>query len=199
MASAVARTPRASKPARNGAVAQKQNPPPASNDSDIQLIVRELAAVADYIGHMKQEIAALKPNELSRERIPSANDELGCVVQATASATHTIMAAAEEILGAGDLSDKAYRELVETRVLAIFEACSFQDITGQRIGKVLEALGHIEKRLNRFAKAVNVRDSTEGPDPEEALRQARREVLLLNGPQNEDAAIKQDDIDALFD
>jgi chemotaxis protein CheZ len=197
MASAAARTPRASKPARNGAVAQ--NPTPAGNDSDIQLIVRELAAVADYIGHMKQEIAALKPNELSRERIPSANDELGCVVQATASATHTIMAAAEEILGAGDLSDKAYRELVETRVLAIFEACSFQDITGQRIGKVLEALGHIEKRLNRFAKAVNVRDSAEGPDPEEALRQARREVLLLNGPQNEDIAIKQDDIDALFD
>ena len=197
MASAAARTPRASKPARNGAVAQ--NPTPAGNDSDIQLIVRELAAVADYIGHMKQEIAALKPNELSRERIPSANDELGCVVQATASATHTIMAAAEEILGAGDLSDKAYRKLVETRVLAIFEACSFQDITGQRIGKVLEALGHIEKRLNRFAKAVNVRDSAEGPDPEEALRQARREVLLLNGPQSEDAAIKQDDIDALFD
>jgi chemotaxis protein CheZ len=197
MASAAARTPRASKPARNGAVAQ--NSKPASNETDIQLIVRELAAVADYIGHMKQEIAALKPNELSRERIPSANDELGNVVQATASATHTIMAAAEEILGAGDLSDKAYRELVETRVLAIFEACSFQDITGQRIGKVLDALGQIEKRLNRFAKAVNVRDSAEGPDPEEALRLARREVLLLNGPQNDDVAIKQDDIDALFD
>ena len=197
MASAAAPAPRGSKPARNGAVAQDAKP--ASNDAEIQVIVRELAAVADYIGHMKQEIAALKPNELSRERIPSANDELGCVVQATASATHTIMAAAEEILDAGDLSDKAYRELVETRVLAIFEACSFQDITGQRIRKVLEALGHIEKRLNRFAKAVNVRDSAEGPDPEEALRQARREVLLLNGPQSEDAAIKQDDIDALFD
>jgi chemotaxis protein CheZ len=148
---------------------------------------------------MKQEIAALKPNELTRERIPSANDELGNVVQATASATHTIMAAAEEILGAGALSDKDYRELVETRVLAIFEACSFQDITGQRIGRVLEALVQIEKRLNRFAKAVKVRDSADGPDPEEALRQARREMLLLNGPQNEDVAVKQDDIDALFD
>ncbi len=109
------------------------------------------------------------------------------------------MAAAEEILGAGSLSDKDYREMVETNVLAIFEACSFQDITGQRIGRVLEALGQLERRLDRFAKAVNVRDSADGPDPEEALRQARREVLLLNGPQNEDAAIKQDDIDALFD
>ena len=109
------------------------------------------------------------------------------------------MSAAEEILGAGDISGKDYRTLVETRVLEIFEACSFQDITGQRIGRVLDALGQLEKRLNRFAKAVNVRDSSEGPDPEEALRSARREVLLLNGPQDEDIAIKQDDIDALFD
>jgi chemotaxis protein CheZ len=169
------------------------------NQNDVQAIVRELAAVADYIGHMKKEIAALKPNELCRERIPTANDELGNVVQATASATHSIMAAAEEILNAGALPADQYRSFVETRVLGIFEACSFQDITGQRIGKVLELLGQFEKRLDRFAKAVNVRDSAEAPDPEEKLRQARREVLLLHGPQNEDEAIKQDDIDALFD
>jgi chemotaxis protein CheZ len=194
MASATAR---AARPIKSAPTAPQ--PKVAGADSEIRVIVRELATVADYIGHIKKEIAALKPNELSRDRIPSANDELGNVIQTTASATHTIMAAAEEILGAGALSDKAYRDLVETRVLAIFEACSFQDITGQRIGRVLEGLGQLEKRLDRFAKAVNVRDSSEGPDPEEALRQARREVLLLNGPQNEDAAIKQDDIDALFD
>jgi chemotaxis protein CheZ len=197
MASATARAARPTKLASAQAAApQAQAAGPAS---DIQIIVRELAAVADYIGHMKTEIAALKPNELCRDRIPSANDELGNVVQATASATHTIMTNAEEILNSGNLSDKEYRELVETRVLAIFEACSFQDITGQRINKVLEALGQLEKRLGRFAKAVNVRDSADAVDPEETLRQARREVLLLNGPQAEDVAIKQDDIDALFD
>jgi chemotaxis protein CheZ len=196
MASATARATRPIKPASTNAAAPQVQ---AGQDSDIQTILRELAGVADYIGHMKREIAALKPNELCSDRIPTANDELGNVMQTTASATHTIMAAAEEILGAGDLSDREYRNLVETRVLAIFEACSFQDITGQRIGKVLDALGQLEKRLGRFAKAVNVRDSADGADPEEALRQARREVLLLNGPQNEDVAIKQDDIDALFD
>jgi chemotaxis protein CheZ len=195
MPSAAARLPRAAKPVRGAALV----PEPKPAETDVQVVVRELAALADYIGHMKQEIAALKPNELTQERIPTANDELGSVIQATASATHTIMEAAEEILGAGGLSDREYRALVETRILAIFEACSFQDITGQRIAKVLEAFGHVEKRLNRFAKAVKVNDSAEGPDPEEALRQARREVLLLNGPQNEEVAIKQDDIDALFD
>ncbi len=197
MASAAARTPRASKPAR-AIEAVHDAPKPAGNDIDIQSIVKELAAVADYIGHMKQEIAALKPNELSRDRIPSANDELGNVIQTTASATHTIMAAAEEILGAGGLSNKDYRDLVETRVLAIFEACSFQDITGQRIGRVVEALNQLEKRLGRFANAVNARDTNAASDPEETLRQARREMLLLNGPQDVGDGIAQDDIDKMF-
>ena len=205
MSSAAARSTRGTKLVRNAGAApqpkaagadQGDNP---GSPLDIGLIVRELASVADYIGHMKREIAALKPNELSRDRIPSANEDLGSVIQATASATHTIMSAAEEILGAGAVPDKEYRTLVEARVMDIFEACSFQDITGQRIGRVLEALGQLEKRLDRFAKAVNVRDSAEAPDPEEALRAARREVLLLNGPQDEAVAIKQDDIDALFD
>ena len=203
MAAASARAQRADQTTSNGTAGPDKNAAhqakAPSADTDVQVIVRELADVADYIAHMKKEIAALRPNELSRERIPSANDELGTVIQATASATHTIMAAAEEILGAGGLSDKDYRSLVETRVLTIFEACSFQDITGQRISKVLEALGQLEKRLARFAEAVKVRDSADGPDPEEALRQARREVLLLHGPQGEAEAIKQDDIDALFD
>ena len=46
---------------------------------------------------------------------------------------------------------------------------------------------------------MNARDSDKGPvDPDDALRQARKEILLLNGPQDEADAIAQDDIDALF-
>jgi len=46
----------------------------------VKVIVRELAAVADYIAHIKQEIGALRANELYRDRIPTAHDELGNVV-----------------------------------------------------------------------------------------------------------------------
>ena len=35
--------------------------------------------------------------------------------------------------------------------MVVFEACSFQDITGQRIAKVVETLQHIEERVSRFA------------------------------------------------
>lgn len=167
-------------------------------ETDVQLIVRELAAVADYIAHVKKEIGALRANELCRDRLPMAHDELGSVIKATASATHTIMSAAEDILGMGDSPYEQYRNQVETRVLEIFEACSFQDITGQRIGKVLEALGQLEKRLNRFASAVNARDTDDLRDPEEVLRAARREVLLLNGPAKEGEGVNQDEIDQML-
>jgi chemotaxis protein CheZ len=163
---------------------------------DARSVVRELAAVADYIKHIKSEIGALQANELYRDRIPMAHDELGSVVKATASATHTIMSAAEEIL----CSDEATldRAQVQAKLLQIFEACAFQDITGQRIAKVLESLTQLEKRLGRFASAVNARDAEDAPDPEEALRQARREVLLLNGPQLDGKGVAQHEIDEMF-
>lgn len=176
-----------------------KEPSSAQAPFDVPAIVRELAWVADYIRHIKSEIGVLRANELCRDRLPMAHEELGCVVKATASATHTIMNAAEEILGTEDESPEIYRSTVETKLLEIFEACSFQDITGQRISKVLDALDQVEKRLGRFASAVNIRDRADAVDPEEALRQARREMLLLNGPQREDEAIAQDDIDKLFD
>jgi chemotaxis protein CheZ len=109
------------------------------------------------------------------------------------------MTAAEEVLGSPERTGDSYRTQVETKLLEIFEACSFQDITGQRIGRVMDSLNQLEKRLGRFADAVNARDTNAAPDPEETLRQARREMLLLNGPQDEGSGIAQHDIDKLFD
>lgn len=200
MASATAPLPRTPKTSREFPRTDGETKAlPRSSDIDVKAIVRELSGVADYISHIKAEIGALRANELCRDRLPMAHQELGSVVKTTASAAGAIMAAAEEILGSGEGSLERYRSQVEAKVLEIFEACAFQDITGQRIAKVAEALGHLEKRLNRFASAVNARDSADGVDPEEKLRQARREVLLLNGPQDEAEAIAQDDIDKLFD
>ena len=193
MAPAPARAPRKTVPEKNAAhFAARTGPETAA-------LVRELTAVAEYIARIKQEIGALRVNELCRDRIPTANEELGTVVRATASATHDIMAAAEEILGADDNSLEGYRARVETKMLAIFEACAFQDITGQRISKVVEALGQLERRLGRFASALHVRDSSDGPaDAEDARRDARREALYINGPAAEGQGIAQDDIDKLF-
>jgi chemotaxis protein CheZ len=158
-------------------------------------LIRELVDIADYIAHVRNEIAALRANELTRDRLPMAHEELGSVVTATAGATNSIMNAAEEILGLPN--DKNYRAAVEARMNDIFEACTFQDITGQRIAKVAEALRQLESRLTRFATAVNARDAG-GIDPAEVERRMRAELLILNGPQLKGPATAQDEIDALF-
>jgi chemotaxis protein CheZ len=162
-------------------------------------ILRELAEVVDYIARMRRAIGALRANEFTRDRIPMAHDELGSVVNATASATNTIMSTAEAILALPENPPGGYRAQVEDRINGIFEACAFQDITGQRISKVAAALGQLEKRLQHFTDAVRASDGPEELDAEEAARRARAEALMLNGPQKTGAATSQDEIDALFD
>lgn len=158
-------------------------------------LIRELAEIADYIEHLRDSIRELRAIELTRDRLPMVHEELGQVVSATASATNTIMETAESILGLED--DAGYREAVEARVFTIFEACAFQDLTGQRIAKVGEAMSQLETRLSRFASAVKARDAS-GLDPVEVERRMRAEMLLLNGPQKNGPATPQDAIDALF-
>lgn len=172
--------------------ARKTAPAPDSKPS----LIRELVEIADYITHVRNEIAALRANELMRDKLPMAHEELDCVVVATAGATNSIMTAAEAILGLPN--DKNYRKGVESRMNDIFEACTFQDITGQRIRKVGDSLRQLETRLSRFATAVKARDEA-GIDPAEMERRVRDELLILNGPQIKGPATPQDAIDALFD
>jgi chemotaxis protein CheZ len=161
-------------------------------------ILRELGEVVQYIDRMRRAIGALRANEFTRDRIPMAHDELGSVVTATASATNSIMAAAEAILALPSDPPGGYRAQVEDRINGIFEACTFQDITGQRLSKVAAALGQLEKRLAHFSDAVKASDGPEELDAEDAAKRARAETLLLHGPQSPAAATSQDEIDALF-
>jgi chemotaxis protein CheZ len=170
----------------------------AQQPEDVRAFVRELAEVADYLQHIRREINALRANEIWRERLPEAGRELGGVVKTTASATHRIMGAAEDILAIRNAPGEQYRSLVESKLIEILEACSFQDITGQRLNRVAEALSQLERRLNHFASAVRARDAEDERDPEALLRNARREALLLHGPQDEDSGIAQEEIDKLF-
>jgi chemotaxis protein CheZ len=75
--------------------------------------------------------------------------ELEAVVQATEAAANQIMEAAE-VIGdwvRGDRSDPAGLEMVAEKVNAIFEACTFQDVTGQRIRRAIEHLQRVETML----------------------------------------------------
>jgi chemotaxis protein CheZ len=154
----------------------------------------EMRYISSYIQRTRVEISNLRPNDLSEDRIPRAGAELHAVVQHTAEATNLIMAVAEDVMAA-DTSDPAtYQAFVSDKMMEIFEACTFQDITGQRIQKVVDTLTHIEQRLERFASVMGVEDA----ELEETLEDKRKRENLLNGPALNGPEVAQDDIDALF-
>jgi chemotaxis protein CheZ len=159
---------------------------------------RELREIAEYIKSMRREIGALQVNELKQSRIPAAGLELDAIVKATEKATNTIMTSAEAVMAADTSDAEAFKTLVDSKMLDIFEACSFQDITGQRVAKVVETLEHIEARVSRFAAAVHTRDLEGVLTERERVREERKRRLLLNGPQFEGEGIAQKEVDQLF-
>ena len=159
---------------------------------------RELRDIARYIENMKQEIGIFQVNDLKESRIPAAGQELDAIVKATEEATNTIMENAEAQMAADCADMDEYKALVNDRVMKIFEACSFQDITGQRVAKVIETLQMIEARVGRFAEAVQAKDVQGFLDEREAARARRKEKLLLNGPQLAGKGIDQKKVDDMF-
>jgi len=167
--------------------------------TDVQLFT-ELASLAKFIDAAKQDIAALRPDEVTEDYIPTASDELDAIVDATAEATNTIMDCAEtiETIGA-ELGPERADQLLE-QTTAIFEACGFQDITGQRITKVVKALQGIDEKVHRLVDAFGheiERIKASQPKPE-ASDAPLSDEDLLNGPQLKSEANTQDEIDALL-
>ena len=80
---------------------------------------------------------------------------------------------------------------------AVFEACSFQDITGQRVSKVVKSVSYVEERINALF-GIWGKDELENVDVEPA-REKTADETLVHGPQLAGEGISQDEIDKLFD
>ena len=160
----------------------------------------ELEALASYIESAKSEIAALRPDEVRDEYIPTAADELDAIVEATAEATNAIMDATELVEGVMEHLDPEDSEVLMDATTRIYEACGFQDITGQRITKVVSALKHIEEKIDALVEAFGQeieRTKPQEPDDKQEAKPVADEDLL-NGPQLKDEAKSQEEIDALL-
>jgi chemotaxis protein CheZ len=158
----------------------------------------ELRKIADYIVTLRREIAVLQANEMHMRKIPAAGQELAAVVSSTEGATHELMAIAENVLAADASDPIAYKEFVDKEMMGLFETCAFQDLTGQRIARVVKTLEHIEARVARFATYTGVRDEAGHASEAEAQDADRRKELMLNGPLSEDQGNSQPAIDQLL-
>jgi chemotaxis protein CheZ len=168
-------------------------------------VYADIEALARYINTARAEIAELRPDDINSEHLPAATDELTAIVGATEQATHTIFEAVEGIEALTEKMDPEVAAQVSAAITSVFEACGFQDITGQRITKVVTALQMVETKVDALLQAFGD-DITRDGAPRSPRKKttapsgapARPDEHLLNGPQLPENAISQDDIDALF-
>lgn len=160
-------------------------------------LYREFRTLASYIENAKVDIAKLRPKELKSERLPRAGKQLDAVVKATEEATQTIMDAAEEIMAADETDAETHAATVDDACMRIIEACAFQDITGQRITKVVETLTYIENRLAQIEKVWGAMVAGEREQDDEPMLD--EEQALLTGPRLDGEGNDQSGVDALLD
>src|SRR5579863_2801133 len=168
----------------------------------------ELDLIYDAISRTKREIAVLHGKSFNGEEMAKVNGELGAVVGGTEEATQQILEAAESIDNAATAlssvtsadQQKLLSEEIQERVVSIFEACNFQDLTGHRIKKVMTTMKFIENHITIMMDIWGGVDAIKAHAP--AIADHREgDARFLNGPKTEGDVghASQDDIDALFD
>ncbi len=165
----------------------------------------DLADMAAAIEKTKQEIAQIKHEDnQGAERFERASSELDAIVSQTETATGDILGAAEKIQEYAwtmreQGSDVEQCDALDMEATNIYMACSFQDLTGQRIKKIVDAMRYVESRINSMidiwgfkADQVEVEATASKPDDE------RPDAHLLNGPALAGEGIDQQDVDGLL-
>ncbi len=170
----------------------------------------ELDVMKEAITRTKAELATLHRTENTGKGMRRAADELDAVVDSTERATTQLLGAVEEIeshagmLNATTLPPgmKQHVDAILERVITAYEACNFQDLTGQRITKIVSVMKFIEEHLDRLIATWSELDSFKEliaimPVP----TSLDDESSLLNGPKldHDPGHVDQSDIDSLFD
>jgi chemotaxis protein CheZ len=156
-------------------------------------IFSEIEQISKQIKLTRSEMVNLNPAAIGEKFIPGATSELEAVTKATEQSTNIILDAAETIQNiAMQLPDKVVSGQIIDKITAIFEACNFQDITGQRIAKTLKALEEIDSRISSLVKSIGIKASPQ----DHVIEMPNQRKTTLTGPQLE--APSQNDIDNLF-
>nr|WP_235913903.1 protein phosphatase CheZ [Pseudoroseomonas coralli] len=158
----------------------------------------EMWAMSQLLAETRAEVVGLAP--------PSTDlgDVLDAVVVETEKAAFEILRQAERAqAAAGRLHDgtsadpKHDLEAVNEAATAIVLACGFQDITGQRVRKVLSTMRQIEARVSALVELMGIRP--EETRAQQAATAPAGEASLLNGPSSAaEGGLGQSAVDDLF-
>ena len=120
---------------------------PAAKETSL---LREVEELGHTIALAKAEVAKLRVDDITGHAIPFATDELEAIVDHTARATRAILESCETLDEVAGTLSGGPAEKLQAATTRIYEACSFQHITGQRIAKAVTTLKTIETQVARI-------------------------------------------------
>ena len=166
---------------------------------------RELVGLFGHLNKLRRELASLHGGE--EHNFATMAETLDDIVKNTESASNTILESMESIdETVGSLRSNTDPAVIEAcgkindSVNQVFEACSFQDLTGQRITRLVKSLTFIEERVNAMIRVWGRDEISKVIDEvkQESVTTKTADELLLHGPQSESKAIDQSEVDKLF-
>ncbi len=157
---------------------------------------RDPGGAAAYIAELRAAINGLGLLDLAERNLGAAHLDIDDVLGQTRKVADVMLETAECLLGS-TATGQAYKALVEDRMIGLMEASGFQDLTGQRLNRIVHSLHAIEERLRLFAAHVEAQDGEIRLGTHELLRKSREMDQLLAGP-GAPGAMTQDGIDALM-
>lgn len=170
--------------------------------SSLDVLRKELETMASSIAQTRKEIASIKPEGPGNNRIITATEELDFVLKSTERATAEILTSAERVQAiAGELKAKGIDDPLcdelDAHGTSLMMACSFQDLTGQRMTKVVNTLRYLETRVNAMIEIWGITHADAEKLVDEHI-DASPDAHLLNGPARDGEGVAQDDIDRLL-
>jgi chemotaxis regulatin CheY-phosphate phosphatase CheZ len=161
----------------------------SAEDVHLDVLRKELIEMAASIRKAKSEISAMKPagddSANSIRRLNVATEELDAIVHSTERATTDILNGAERIMEISarvrDQGAAREAEQIDQEATNILMACGFQDITGQRIAKVVSTLRYLEERVDAMIRIWGV-DGIAADEIAMRSRDLRPDAHLLHGP-----------------
>ena len=167
---------------------------------ELELLQAEILNLFNYIQRVRKEVAAITRSDEGNGRFDNMSDQLDAIVKATEEATNSIEQNTDTIDKIREKTDNpeilALLDELENNSSNIFEACTFQDITGQRVTKIARSVTYVESRVNTLIQIFGKEhiESVEIEDEDKT-----EDEQLLQGPQLQGEGVTQDEIDKLFD
>jgi len=175
-----------------------------SAEEELAQIKGEIRKMSETINRTKQEIAAIYSTSLDNKRMDVMRDELGSVVKDTEVATSTILESMEiidevaQFIKSATHNDEiaAGGDNILDQVVRVFETCNFQDLTGQRINKVVNTMKFIEEKVNNLVTIWGEEDLSQYDNEEVKGMDDLDKTLATVDAEKE--KVTQEDIDKLF-